>query len=111
MSEKFCPADVIDNLMEPIEVPDMGIPINGKQSKRFPDSTNVFCLEYDFNACELLIEFANGGVYRYLGVPVTVWREAQRADSIGKFVSSSIRGKYPSNKVEPVPVSTDFPEL
>lgn len=101
--------DTIGELMDPIPVPEMGIPVDGKQRKSFPDSTNVFCVEYDFPGKELLVEFANGGVYRYINVPVEVWRNIQRADSAGKVIAAEVRGKFTSVKVEPKTV--EFPEL
>lgn len=105
-------ASVMGNLMDPIPVPEMGIPVDGKQSKKFPDSTNVFCVEYDFQAKVLQVEFANGGVYRYADVPVEIWRNIQRADSAGKVIAAEVRGKYQSKKIEPKPAdAVDFPEL
>lgn len=97
------------NVLDQIEVPEMGIPVDGKQLKSFPDSTNVFCVEYDFTAKLLTVEFANGGVYRYLEVPVEIWRNIQRADSAGKVIAAEVRGKFTSVKVEPKTV--EFPEL
>lgn len=101
--------DALESVMDPIPVPEMGIPVDGKQSKKFPDSTNVFCVEYDFPAKLLTVEFANGGVYRYLEVPVEIWRNIQRADSAGKVIAAEVRGKFTSVKVEPKTV--EFPEL
>lgn len=101
--------DAIENVMDPIPVPEMGIPIDGKQTKSFPDSTNVFCVEYDFQAKVLQVEFANGGVYRYADVPVEIWRNIQRADSAGKVIAAEVRGKFKSVKVEPE--AAQFPEL
>jgi hypothetical protein len=102
-------SSVIGNLMDPIEVPEMGIPVDGKQSKKFPDSTNVFCVTYNFPDKKLQVEFANGGVYLYSDVPVEIWRNIQRADSAGKVIAAEVRGKFTSVKVEPVTV--EFPEL
>jgi hypothetical protein len=104
-------SSVIGNLMDPISVPEMGIPVDGTQKKTYPDSTNVFCVEYTFPTRELLVEFANGGVYRYSDVPVEIWRGFQRADSAGKFLAAEVRGKFKSAKVELAPSTTDFPEL
>jgi hypothetical protein len=105
-------AFVINAFMEPIPVPEMGIPVDGKQTKKFPDSTNVFAVTYDFEAKLLTVEFANGGVYEYREVPVEVWRNIQRADSAGKVIAAEVRGKYQSKKIEPKPAdAVDFPEL
>lgn len=104
--------DALESVMDPIPVPEMGIPVDGKQSKKFPDSTNVFCVEYDFPEKVLTVEFANGGIYEYRQVPVEVWRNIQRADSAGKVIAAEVRGKYQSKKIEPKPAdAVDFPEL
>lgn len=106
--------DALESVMDPIPVPEMGIPVDGKQSKKFPDSTNVFCVEYDFPEKVLTVEFANGGIYEYREVPVEVWRNIQRADSAGKVIAAEVRGKFTSVKVQPWPVpgeADDFPEL
>ena len=101
--------DALESVMDPIPVPEMGIPVDGKQSKKFPDSTNVFCVTYNFPDKLLQVEFANGGVYRYADVPVEIWRNIQRADSAGKVIAAEVRGKFTSVKVEPKTV--EFPEL
>lgn len=67
----------------------------------FPDSTNVASMTYEPESLVLLIEFRNGGVYRYPGVRPDVWRDALAAESIGKFIGARIRGKYESSKVLP----------
>lgn len=74
----------------------------------FPDSTNVASMTYDPDNLVLLIEFRNGGVYRYPGVRPDVWRDALAAESIGKFIGARIRGKYESSKV--LPVATPAPD-
>jgi hypothetical protein len=46
------------------------------------------------------IEFRNGGVYEYQGVPDTLYREFLRADSHGRFFTQHIRpGGFPYRKV------------
>lgn len=49
----------------------------------------------------LEIEFRRGGVYRYLDVPLSVYRALLAADSKARFYNSSIRGKYRSIYVRP----------
>jgi hypothetical protein len=109
MSEPIDPTSAIENLMDPIAVPEMGIPVDGNQTKKFPDSTNVFCVTYNFPDKLLQVEFANGGVYLYSEVPVEIWRNIQRADSAGKVIAAEVRGKFTSVKVEPE--AAQFPEL
>jgi KTSC domain len=44
----------------------------------------------------LEIEFVNGAVYRYLDVPVVVYRGLMSAESKARFYDSNIRGHYRS---------------
>jgi len=44
----------------------------------------------------LEIEFANGAVYRYLDVPVMVYRDLMSAESKARFYDSNIRRHYRS---------------
>jgi hypothetical protein len=44
----------------------------------------------------LEIEFVNGGVYRYLDVPVMVYRDLMSAESKARFYDSNIRRHYRS---------------
>ena len=40
------------------------------------------------------IEFCNGAIYRYLGVPPTVYREFLAADSKAQYYDWNIKGRY-----------------
>src|SRR5213596_2598264 len=44
----------------------------------------------------LEIEFVNGAAYRYLAVPVTVYRDLMSSESKARFYDSNIRGHYRS---------------
>jgi hypothetical protein len=44
----------------------------------------------------LEIEFVNGAAYRYLEVPVTVYRNLMSSESKARFYDSNIRGHYRS---------------
>src|SRR5436309_8372906 len=44
----------------------------------------------------LEIEFVNGAAYRYLEVPVTVYRDLMSSKSKARFYDSNIRGHYRS---------------
>ena len=50
----------------------------------------------------LEVEFTNGSVYRYFGVPVRVHEELMAADSHGTFFNRRIRDAYP---YAPIPSS------
>ena len=61
----------------------------------------------------LEIEFVNGAVYRYLDVPVEVYRGLMSSESKARFYDSNIRGLYRSVLVrsqQKEPVSTKSTE-
>jgi hypothetical protein len=45
------------------------------------------------------LEFVDGGVYRYLVVPRSVFDALLAADSIGRFFQEHIRGVYPFERI------------
>ena len=50
----------------------------------------------------LEVEMADGGLYRYTGVPVEVHQAVMEADSTGKaFRQHILNGGFPVEKVEP----------
>ena len=62
-------------------------------------SSNVSSIGYDRDADTLEIEFMNGWVYQYYGVPEHLYDEVMRAPSKGQFVSQYIRDQYPYSRV------------
>ena len=44
----------------------------------------------------LEIEFVSGAIYRYLDVPVSVYRELMSSESKARFYDSNVRGHYRS---------------
>jgi hypothetical protein len=62
-------------------------------------SSNVDYFGLDYVSERLFIQFKGGsGAYIYYGVNMDVLDAAKNAESIGKFVSSTIVGKFVSNK-------------
>lgn len=57
-------------------------------------SSNVAEIAYDDAAMTLDVKFHSGGHYRYSSVPAEVFDSALSAESIGKFVGQSLRGKF-----------------
>ena len=49
----------------------------------------------------LEIEFVNGAVYRYLDVPVAIYRDLMSAESKARFYDSDIKKHYRSVLVQP----------
>lgn len=58
------------------------------------ESSAVASVGYDARTRTLEVEFAGGGVYRYLGVPPREHETLLRADSIGAYVNRSIKPRY-----------------
>lgn len=59
-------------------------------------STAVTAVGYSKHLHALEIEFVNGAIYRYLGVPSEVYRDLLAAESKARFYDENIRGKYQS---------------
>jgi len=66
-------------------------------------STNVVKFEWWPSKSVLQVEFKNGGVYEYTGVPQSVFDELRnghmRGESAGKFIAQRIKGYYDGKKV------------
>ena len=62
-------------------------------------SSNIAAIGYDAEQQVLQVEFANGGVYRYMDVPQGVVDDLLSAPSIGRFFGRNVRNKYTTGKV------------
>ena len=60
------------------------------------NSTAIAKVGYSKRRHVLEVEFVNGAVYRYLDVPVTVYRDLMSAESKARFYDSNIKGHYRS---------------
>jgi len=58
------------------------------------DSTTVQKLGYNADKDHLWIEFRNGGVYRYKGVPEGLFNKLKDSESQGSFIARNIKGRY-----------------
>ena len=56
---------------------------------------------YDPQDNILEIEFWDGEIHQYTGVPESAYTELMEADSHGWHFRIKFAGKYPSNKIEP----------
>ena len=63
-------------------------------------SSSIATIGYDDDAEILEIEFVDGHVYRYRGVPPHVFEGLRQAPSKGAFFNRHIRGEYPFEEVE-----------
>jgi KTSC domain len=55
------------------------------------ESTSIASMGYDRRSATLEIEFAGGGVYRYLAVSERTWERLRAAESKGRFVNGSVK--------------------
>lgn len=60
------------------------------------ESSAIAAVGYSKRRKILEVEFVNGGVYRYLDVPASVYRDLMSAESKARFYDSKIKGQYRS---------------
>ena len=63
------------------------------------DSSSLASVGYDAVTSTLEVEFRHGGVYRYFGVPARVHREFLAADSMGAYLTQTIKPTYPFERI------------
>lgn len=63
-------------------------------------STAIQEIDYDAERAKLLVRFASGESYVYVGVPGEVHRSFLEADSKGRFFQAEIRDRYPYNRLD-----------
>ena len=61
-------------------------------------SSNIRSIGYDTDSQILEIEFNNGGVYEYSGVPEYEHSALMNADTKGSYFSANIKNRYPFQK-------------
>jgi len=62
-------------------------------------SSNLKSVGYDPASSVLEIEFHNGSIYQYRGVPKSIYVALMAAASLGSFFHRHIKDKYPYKKV------------
>jgi KTSC domain len=65
------------------------------------DSSAIFSIGYSKRMHALEIEFVNGAIYRYLDVPIFLYRRLMAVESKARFYDKNIRGRYRSIHVRP----------
>jgi len=73
------------------------------------ESKAISEIGYDEEDSALGVRFLSGGLHYYDGVPPSVWEQMQKAESLGKFFHSHIRGKYPARKIPEYPSEMPAP--
>lgn len=67
--------------------------------KSFTNSSQVKEIEYNEPSKEMLVTFLTGVKYVYYDITPEIWKQALEAESIGKFLNSSIKGKFRYGKI------------
>ena len=62
-------------------------------------SSSLLSIGYDRTTATLEVEFANGGVYRYAGVPPELWSAFRQSESKGKFFQDNVRDIFATTRV------------
>jgi hypothetical protein len=62
-------------------------------------SSNIAAIGYDSDSGVLEVEFTNGTVYSYSGVPTSEYDGFLNADSKGKYFNGNIKNRYSFVKV------------
>ena len=62
-------------------------------------SSNVSAIAHDEKSNELHVQFKNGSHYVYEGVPSHIFHRALGSESIGKFLSEHVKGKFDHRKL------------
>ncbi|MDL1976354.1 MAG: KTSC domain-containing protein [Deltaproteobacteria bacterium] len=63
------------------------------------DSSSVESIGYDEDSSTLQVEFKNGGMYQYFDVPEDVFVGLRDAESVGRYLVTTIKGTYRYSKV------------
>jgi len=64
------------------------------------ESSNLEAIGHDPDSNTLHVQFRNGSLYAYHGVPVDVFEDMMIADSKGGFLSREIKGVYEYERVD-----------
>lgn len=60
-------------------------------------SSNISKVGYDNN--NLIVQFHNGGLYRYYNVPYCVYNDLMNAPSKGQYLHYNVKGIYEYSKL------------
>jgi len=68
--------------------------------ERYPvTSSNVASIGYDEGSETLEVEFVDGSIYQYYGVPQNLYEQMIQASSKGRFLHAYIKNAYPYSRV------------
>ncbi|GAB4239368.1 MAG: lysine--tRNA ligase [Stanieria sp.] len=64
-------------------------------------SVAIKSFDYDAEQKILKIEFYHGGIYKYLDVPESIYKELKETPSVGQYFNSKIRDKFGCDHIVP----------
>lgn len=62
-------------------------------------SSNIRSIGHEADSLTLEIEFVNGRIYQYSGVPTHEYEAFISADSKGRYFNAQIKGRYPEARL------------
>lgn len=66
-------------------------------------SSHLQSYEYNPNSQVLTIQFVNGAIYQYAGVPITEFYNMAQSGGAGTYFWAKIRYQYPTTKIADAP--------
>lgn len=63
-------------------------------------SSHIEQVQYDQQNQTLTIQFSNGSVYKYTGVPEWIANGLETAESKGTYLAGYIKGKFPHKRIK-----------
>lgn len=66
---------------------------------RIAQSSHIYGHEYDPESRRLVIQFNNGAIYAYEGVPATEYHNMAQSSSAGQYFHAKIKGRYQSSMI------------
>ena len=74
------------------------------------ESSTIRAVGYNPEHQELLLEFVNGGVYKYIDVPASVHTALMAADSKGSFFARQIKNDYQAVRISDPTLADETPQ-
>lgn len=68
--------------------------------RKYIKSASILYVKYDEENLILEVEYNNGGVYRYYGVPRAEYNKLMDAESRGAYMNKHIKTNYKTIKIE-----------
>lgn len=66
---------------------------------RIAQSSHLQSYDYDPDSQTLTVQFQNGAIYQYTGVPQNEYYNFQQNGGSGTYFHSKIRNQYPATKI------------